>query len=212
MYRNRRRTSWQRRHVAPSGRVLSICFWPSLSCPLSTRPAARDHARSRATRATRRRPRLCPRAAFRGIRFGDERSTVTANFFYGEGMGLGRVVLHSLLVDRAHDIVGRLRWGSRRPQTRVSRAYDGRRARQRTGISSAPTVSPLACAPGHASAAERCARAASASACTPRRARGAIMSRSTGDLSARRLSAPVGADGICVAVVTRFLTRSTPRR
>jgi len=51
-------------------------------------------------------------AAFSGIRFGDERSTVTANFSYGEGMGLRRVVLHSLLVDRARDIGVRLRWGT----------------------------------------------------------------------------------------------------
>ena len=51
-------------------------------------------------------------AAFRGIRFGDERSTVTANFSSGEGIGLRRVVLHSLLVDRARDIGVRLRWGT----------------------------------------------------------------------------------------------------
>ena len=40
------------------------------------------------------------------------RSTVTANFSSGEGMGLRRVVLHSLLVDRARDIGVRLRWGT----------------------------------------------------------------------------------------------------
>jgi menaquinone-9 beta-reductase len=51
-------------------------------------------------------------AAFHGVRFGDERSTVTANFSSGEGMGLRRVVLHSLLVDRARDIGVRLRWGT----------------------------------------------------------------------------------------------------
>jgi flavin-dependent dehydrogenase len=51
-------------------------------------------------------------AAFHGILFGDERSTVTANFSSGEGIGLRRVVLHSLLVDRARDIGVRLRWGT----------------------------------------------------------------------------------------------------
>ena len=51
-------------------------------------------------------------AAFHGIRFCDDGSTVTANFSSGEGMGLRRVVLHSLLVDRARDIGVRLRWGT----------------------------------------------------------------------------------------------------
>jgi menaquinone-9 beta-reductase len=51
-------------------------------------------------------------AAFHGIRFGDKRSTVTANFSSGEGIGLRRIVLHSLLVDRARDIGVRLRWGT----------------------------------------------------------------------------------------------------
>lgn len=51
-------------------------------------------------------------AAFHGIRFCDDRSTVTANFSSGDGMGVRRVVLHSLLVDRARDIGVRLRWGT----------------------------------------------------------------------------------------------------
>lgn len=51
-------------------------------------------------------------APFRGVRFCDDRSTVTANFSSGEGIGLRRVVLHSLLVDRARDIGVRLRWGT----------------------------------------------------------------------------------------------------
>jgi len=56
-------------------------------------------------------------AALRGIRFCDHRSTVTADFSSSslsakEGIGLRRVVLHSLLVDHARDIGVRLRWGT----------------------------------------------------------------------------------------------------
>jgi len=50
-------------------------------------------------------------AFFRGITFCDDRSTVTANFSSGEGIGLRRVVLHSLLVDRAREVGVRMRWG-----------------------------------------------------------------------------------------------------
>ena len=56
-------------------------------------------------------------AALRGIRFCDHRSTVTADFSSAtlsdkEGIGLRRVVLHSLLVDHARDIGVRFRWGT----------------------------------------------------------------------------------------------------
>jgi menaquinone-9 beta-reductase len=56
-------------------------------------------------------------APFRGIRFCDDRSTVTADFSSPgrttkEGIGLRRVVLHSLLVDHARDVGVRLRWGT----------------------------------------------------------------------------------------------------
>ena len=57
---------------------------------------------------------------FRGIRFCDELSTASANFtagsfsgsdFPGEGIGLRRLVLHGLFVDRARDLGVRMRWG-----------------------------------------------------------------------------------------------------
>ena len=51
-------------------------------------------------------------ALFRGVRFCDDRSTVTACFSSGEGIGLRRVTLHSLLVDRAREAGVRLRWGT----------------------------------------------------------------------------------------------------
>ena len=54
---------------------------------------------------------------FRGIRFCDESSTVSADFpaapdLPGEGIGLRRLVLHSLLVDRAEQVGVRMRWGT----------------------------------------------------------------------------------------------------
>ncbi len=147
-------------------------------------------------------------AAFRGIRFCDDRSTVTANFSSPgcsteEGIGLRRVVLHSLLVDRARDIGVRLRWGAPvvlnpgQPATiageRVTYRYligaDGQSSRVRTwaGLS-----------------------------------RGTLHTRRFGFRMHYRIApwsdyvevhwgplgqayvTPVGADEICVAVVTRF--------
>ena len=54
---------------------------------------------------------------FRGIRFCDEYSIASANFptapnLPGEGIGLRRLVLHRLLVDRAREAGVRMRWGS----------------------------------------------------------------------------------------------------
>jgi 2-polyprenyl-6-methoxyphenol hydroxylase-like FAD-dependent oxidoreductase len=51
-------------------------------------------------------------APLRGIRFCDGHSTITAGFSTGEGIGLRRVVLHSLLVDRAREVGVRMRWGT----------------------------------------------------------------------------------------------------
>jgi flavin-dependent dehydrogenase len=51
-------------------------------------------------------------APFRGVRFCDSRSAVNANFLSGEGIGLRRLVLHSLLVDRAREVGVRMRWGT----------------------------------------------------------------------------------------------------
>jgi menaquinone-9 beta-reductase len=57
-------------------------------------------------------------ALFRGIRFRDECSTVSADFpagltFLREGIGLRRVTLHGLLVDRARALGVRMLWGTR---------------------------------------------------------------------------------------------------
>ena len=57
-------------------------------------------------------------AAFRGIRFCDERSTVSADFsngpdLPGNGIGLRRLTLHNLLIERAHEASVRMRWGTR---------------------------------------------------------------------------------------------------
>lgn len=49
---------------------------------------------------------------FRGIRFCDDHSTVSADFSSGEGIGLRRLTLHSLLVDRAREVGVRMRWGA----------------------------------------------------------------------------------------------------
>ncbi|MBV8436428.1 MAG: FAD-dependent monooxygenase [Silvibacterium sp.] len=56
-------------------------------------------------------------APFRGIRFCDEGSTASADFpgtpdRPGEGIGLRRLVLHTLLVDRARDLGVRMCWGT----------------------------------------------------------------------------------------------------
>jgi menaquinone-9 beta-reductase len=57
-------------------------------------------------------------APFRGIRFCDEQSTVSADFALkadlpSQGIGLRRLTLHSLLVDRAREAGVRMRWGAR---------------------------------------------------------------------------------------------------
>jgi menaquinone-9 beta-reductase len=51
-------------------------------------------------------------APFRGIRFCDELTTTSADFLSGEGIGLRRLVLHSLLVERARELGVRMRWGT----------------------------------------------------------------------------------------------------
>ena len=56
-------------------------------------------------------------ASFRGIRFCDNHSTVSAAFpsapdFPGEGVGVRRTVLHSLLVARARELGVRMSWGA----------------------------------------------------------------------------------------------------
>jgi menaquinone-9 beta-reductase len=52
-------------------------------------------------------------AAFRGIRFCDDCSTVSADFPSGRGIGLRRVALHSALVDHAREAGVRMLWGTR---------------------------------------------------------------------------------------------------
>ena len=51
-------------------------------------------------------------APFRGIRFCDEHSTASGAFPSGEGIGLRRIVLHRLLVEHARQAGVRMRWGS----------------------------------------------------------------------------------------------------
>ncbi len=51
--------------------------------------------------------------AFRGIRFLDEGSSVAANFPAGSGVGIRRIRLHRLLIDRARNLGVRLLWGAR---------------------------------------------------------------------------------------------------
>ncbi len=51
-------------------------------------------------------------ARFPGIRLCDDHSTVSAEFSSGEGIGLRRLELHSLLVDRARELGVRMRWGT----------------------------------------------------------------------------------------------------
>ena len=48
---------------------------------------------------------------FRGIRFCDENSTVTANFPVGFGVGLRRTALHQILIRRAEECNVNLNWG-----------------------------------------------------------------------------------------------------
>ncbi len=50
---------------------------------------------------------------FRGIRFTDGQSSVTADFPSGMGVGLRRTALHSLLVRRAEELGIKLAWGAR---------------------------------------------------------------------------------------------------
>ncbi len=52
-------------------------------------------------------------AAFRGIRFCDDRSIVSADFPSGQGIGLRRVALHTALVDHAREVGVRMLWGKR---------------------------------------------------------------------------------------------------
>jgi len=49
-------------------------------------------------------------APFSGIRFLDAQSSATAEFTRGEGIGVRRLVLHRLLLDRAADLGVRMRW------------------------------------------------------------------------------------------------------
>lgn len=50
---------------------------------------------------------------FRGIRFTDAQSSVTADFPSGMGVGLRRPALHSLLVQRAKELGVKLAWGAK---------------------------------------------------------------------------------------------------
>jgi menaquinone-9 beta-reductase len=52
-------------------------------------------------------------SAFDGIRFCDEHSAVSADFSSGEGIGVRRLTLHKLLVERARKLGVRLMWGTR---------------------------------------------------------------------------------------------------
>jgi flavin-dependent dehydrogenase len=49
---------------------------------------------------------------FRGIRFRDSLSTAEAHFPHGEGLAMRRTELHAAMVQQAHDIGVRLRWGA----------------------------------------------------------------------------------------------------
>jgi menaquinone-9 beta-reductase len=51
-------------------------------------------------------------APFRGIRFCDDHSTVSADFPVGAGIGLRRLILHRLLVDRAREAGVCMHWGT----------------------------------------------------------------------------------------------------
>jgi menaquinone-9 beta-reductase len=51
-------------------------------------------------------------AAFRGIRFADERAKVSAEFPRGVGLGVRRPVLQRLLLERGEELGVRFRWGS----------------------------------------------------------------------------------------------------
>lgn len=50
---------------------------------------------------------------FRGIRFLDGQASVAAKFPAGSGVGIRRVRLHELLIDRAVELGVRMRWGAR---------------------------------------------------------------------------------------------------
>jgi flavin-dependent dehydrogenase len=52
-------------------------------------------------------------AAFGGIRFCDDHSTVSADFRSGQGIGLRRVVLHTALIEHAQEVGVRMLWGTR---------------------------------------------------------------------------------------------------
>lgn len=52
--------------------------------------------------------------AFRGIRFADERSTVSADFPHGSARGLRRIALHELLSRHAKRVGVRLEWNAKR--------------------------------------------------------------------------------------------------
>lgn len=51
--------------------------------------------------------------SFRGIRFADSESTVSAAFAEGEGLGVRRLALHRQLLDRASAMGVRMRWKTR---------------------------------------------------------------------------------------------------
>ncbi len=52
-------------------------------------------------------------APFTGIRFADRHSSVSAEFSQGEGLGIRRLALHQLLLDRAAAMGVRMRWRTR---------------------------------------------------------------------------------------------------
>jgi flavin-dependent dehydrogenase len=142
-------------------------------------------------------------APFRGVRFCDDRSTVTANFSSGEGIGLRRVVLHSLLVDRARDLGVRLRWGTPVTlNTGQPPTLDGERVTYRYLIG----------ADGQSSRVRTWAGLNRGTLHTRRfgfrmHYRVAPWSRCVEvhwGLPGQAYVTPVGADEICVAVVTRF--------
>ncbi len=66
-------------------------------------------------------------ARFHGIQFSDSHSSVAATFPSGGGVGLRRLALHSLLLQRAEDLGVQCHWGARDVQVDGSRVtVDGR--------------------------------------------------------------------------------------
>lgn len=67
---------------------------------------------------------------FRGIRFSGAHSSVASDFPNGSGIGVRRVVLHDLLLQRAHELGVVCFWGARRIETDGKQvAVDGRDVR-----------------------------------------------------------------------------------